>query len=84
MVVRQCMPGQTILAVLPPQNIECFGAVNDVCASFFSSTYPARSCVQMARLPKDALVEIEAIALHNGAPSSFVPPNDGPFPPVAL
>lgn len=45
------------------QNLEHFGAVNDVYASFFSGTFPARSCVQVARLPKDALVEIEAVAL---------------------
>ena len=45
------------------QNLEHFSAVNEVYAGFFSGAYPARSCVQVARLPKDALVEIEAIAL---------------------
>ena len=45
------------------QNMEHFGAVNEVYAGYFSGTFPARSCVQVARLPKDALVEIEAIAL---------------------
>lgn len=45
------------------QNMEHFAAVNEVYASFFSGTFPARSCVQVARLPKDALVEIEAIAV---------------------
>jgi 2-iminobutanoate/2-iminopropanoate deaminase len=45
------------------QNLEHFSAVNEVYASFFSGAFPARSCVQVARLPKDALVEIEAIAL---------------------
>jgi endoribonuclease L-PSP, putative len=45
------------------QNMDDFGAVNEVYAGFFSGTFPARSCVQVARLPKDALVEIEAIAL---------------------
>ncbi len=40
-----------------------FAAVNEVYASFFAEgAYPARSCVQVARLPKDALVEIEAVA----------------------
>lgn len=39
-----------------------FAAMNEVYASFFSGVYPARSAVQVARLPKDALVEIEAIA----------------------
>lgn len=41
-----------------------FGAMNEVYASFFSEgNYPARSAVEVARLPKDALVEIEVIAL---------------------
>lgn len=40
-----------------------FAVVNEVYASYFSGVFPARSCVQVARLPKDALVEIEAIAL---------------------
>jgi 2-iminobutanoate/2-iminopropanoate deaminase len=41
-----------------------FGAMNEVYASFFSEgNYPARSAVEVARLPKDALVEIEVIAV---------------------
>ena len=40
-----------------------FGAMNEVYASFFTEgSYPARSAVEVARLPKDALVEIEVIA----------------------
>ena len=39
-----------------------FGAMNEVYAEFFTSTYPARSTVQVAALPRGALVEIEAIA----------------------
>lgn len=40
-----------------------FGAINDVYATFFGEGgYPARSAVEVARLPKDALVEIEVIA----------------------
>ena len=39
-----------------------FAAVNAIYADFFGPDYPARSCVQVARLPMDALVEIEAIA----------------------
>lgn len=42
-----------------------FGIVNEVYASFFTSNYPARSCVEVARLPKDVLIEIEAIALKS-------------------
>jgi endoribonuclease L-PSP, putative len=39
-----------------------FGTVNEIYASYFSGEYPARSCVQVAALPKAALVEIECIA----------------------
>ena len=39
-----------------------FAAMNEVYATFFSGVFPARSAVQVARLPKDALVEIECIA----------------------
>lgn len=39
-----------------------FQAVNEVYASFFSEPYPARSAVEVARLPKDGLVEIEVVA----------------------
>lgn len=44
------------------QNMEDFAAMNEVYAQFFQEPYPARSAVQVARLPKDVLVEIEAIA----------------------
>lgn len=40
-----------------------FAAVNEVYAGFFKENCPARSCVEVARLPKDVLIEIEAIAL---------------------
>lgn len=44
-------------------DMENFGAMNEVYASFFTTgTFPARSAVEVARLPKDALVEIEVIA----------------------
>ena len=39
-----------------------FAAVNEVYASFFKGSYPARSCFEVAGLPKGAKVEIEAIA----------------------
>lgn len=40
-----------------------FAAMNEVYATFFGSNPPARSAVQVARLPKDAMVEIEVIAV---------------------
>ena len=40
-----------------------FAAMNEVYATFFEGDCPARSAVQVARIPKDALVEIECIAV---------------------
>lgn len=45
-------------------DMENFGQMNEVYATFFGESAPARSCVQVARLPKDALVEIEAVAVR--------------------
>lgn len=44
------------------QDMNDFATMNEVYAQFFQEPYPARSAVQVGRLPKDALVEIEAIA----------------------
>jgi 2-iminobutanoate/2-iminopropanoate deaminase len=40
-----------------------FSDVNEVYGEYFSTHKPARSCVEVARLPKDVLVEIEVVAL---------------------
>lgn len=40
-----------------------FAAMNEVYGEYFSAHKPSRSCVEVARLPKDALVEIEVVAL---------------------
>ncbi|MBD3376685.1 hypothetical protein GF406_16740 [candidate division KSB1 bacterium] len=45
------------------KNISDFQAMNAVYAQFFSQHRPARSAVEAANLPKDALIEIEAIAV---------------------
>lgn len=42
-----------------------FAAVNEIYGSYFSTHKPARSCVEVARLPKDSLIEIEVVALVN-------------------
>ena len=44
------------------QNLDDFVAVNEVYKAFFGKNPPARACVEVSRLPKDALIEIEAIA----------------------
>ena len=43
-----------------------FGGMNEVYARLFQAPYPARACVGVAELPKDALVEIEAVAVLEG------------------
>lgn len=45
------------------KNMGDFAAMNEVYARYFSSAPPARSTVEVARLPKDVLVEIDVIAL---------------------
>lgn len=44
------------------KNMDDFALVNEVYAEYFEGSLPARSCVEVARLPKDAVIEIEAIA----------------------
>jgi 2-iminobutanoate/2-iminopropanoate deaminase len=46
------------------KNMDDFTAVNAVYGKYFSSAPPARSTVQVARLPKDVLIEIDVIALE--------------------
>ena len=44
------------------KDLNDFGKVNAIYGDFFGQDYPARSCVEVARLPMDALVEVEVIA----------------------
>jgi 2-iminobutanoate/2-iminopropanoate deaminase len=43
-------------------NMENFLVLNKIYETYFSAPYPARSCVEVSKLPKDVLVEVEAIA----------------------
>ncbi len=45
------------------KNMDEFALVNEVYAQYFKEPYPARACFEVARLPKDVNVEIEAIAM---------------------
>jgi 2-iminobutanoate/2-iminopropanoate deaminase len=45
------------------KNMSDFGAMNEVYGRYFTQSPPARSTVEVARLPKDVLVEIDVIAL---------------------
>ena len=46
------------------QDLADFGTVNEIYGTYFHGGFPARSCVQIAALPKNALVEIECIAVR--------------------
>lgn len=46
------------------QALADFGTVNEIYGTYFHGGFPARSCVQIAALPKNALVEIECIAVR--------------------
>ena len=54
---------QVIKTTVFIKEMDEFGTINGIYKEFFTSDFPARSCVEVARLPKDVLLEIEAIAL---------------------
>jgi len=45
------------------KDMDSFAKVNEVYAKYFSEPYPARSCVEVSKLPKGVLIEIEAVAI---------------------
>lgn len=45
------------------KDLNDFAKVNEIYGTYFTGEAPARSCVQVARIPKDALIEIEAVAV---------------------
>ena len=45
------------------KNMDDFATINGIYAKYFAKDCPARSCVEIARLPKDVLLEMEAIAV---------------------
>lgn len=47
------------------KNMDDFAKINEIYAQYFTEPYPARSCVEVARLPKDVLLETEVIAELN-------------------
>ncbi len=54
--------GQVVKTTIFIKEMNDFGAINEVYQTFFPEPYPSRSCVEVARLPKDVMLEIEAIA----------------------
>lgn len=51
----------TIKTTVFIKDMNDFGKVNEIYSKYFKTDCPARSCVEVARLPKDVLIEIEAI-----------------------
>lgn len=58
--------GSVVKTTVFLKDMEHFTAMNEVYAQYFATNPPARSAVQVARLPKDVLIEIEAVALVTG------------------
>ena len=53
---------QVVKTTLFIRHMEDFAAINAIYARHFTEPYPARSCVEVARLPKDVLLECEVVA----------------------
>lgn len=53
---------KTIKTTVFIKDMNDFAKINEIYAKYFTTDFPARSCVEVARLPKDVLIEIEAIA----------------------
>jgi 2-iminobutanoate/2-iminopropanoate deaminase len=54
---------KVIKTVIFIKSMNDFSAVNEVYSRYFTNNQPARSCVEVSRLPKDVTIEIEAVAL---------------------
>ena len=53
---------RTVKTTVFIKNMNDFGKINEIYAQYFKDPFPARSCVEVARLPKDVLLECEVIA----------------------
>ncbi|MCD7735704.1 MAG: RidA family protein [Lachnospiraceae bacterium] len=54
---------QVIKTTVFIKEMDDFGKINEIYAKHFTGVFPARSCVEVARLPKDVLLEVEAVAV---------------------
>ena len=66
LIEAKCDLSAVVKTIIFIKNMNDFSKINEIYASYFHSPYPARACVEVARLPKDVLVEIEAIAEIGG------------------
>jgi len=55
--------GNVVKTTVFLKNMDDFSEFNKAYAQYFTEKFPARSCVEVARLPKDAEIEIEAMAI---------------------
>lgn len=55
--------GNVVKTTVFIKDMNDFTAINEIYAAYFEGDCPARSCVEVARLPKDVLIEMEAIAV---------------------
>lgn len=63
-----CTPADAVRCTVYLADLGHFGAVNEVYGAFFGTTNPpARACVEVSRLPRDVLVEIDCVARVPGA-----------------
>ncbi len=60
-----CSLDDVIKTTIFLKDMNQFTTVNEIYSTYFTENFPARVCVEVARLPKDALVEIEAVAIKN-------------------
>lgn len=54
-----------VKATIYLKNMSDFNTVNQIYATYFTNNPPARVCIEVSKIPKDALIEIDAIALLN-------------------
>ena len=54
--------GKVVKTTVFIKDMNDFGKINEIYAQYFTEPFPARSCVEVARLPKDVLLECEVIA----------------------
>ena len=55
--------GNVVKTTVIIKDMTDFGKINEIYAEYFEGACPARSCVEVARLPKDVLMEMEAVAV---------------------
>ena len=61
-----CRKTDVVKTVVLLKDLADFARVNEIYAAFFGDHKPARSCVEVARLPKDGLIETEVVAVCSG------------------